>query len=407
MSNRRKFLKTGAVASAASLLPATSAAAQANAQGVKSYHRLGRTGLEISDISFGTTRLRSGTEHLVHHAMDKGINYFDSAESYARGQSEVVLGNALKNGKRQQVYIVSKAMLAPDTSATEMMERLDASLRRLQSDYVDIYMSHAVNDVEVIANPEWVKFVDKAKELGKIRYTGISGHGGYLIDCVDYALDNDLIDVMLTAYNFGQDPKFYEGLTRQFDWVATQPELPRAIKKAKSKDVGVVAMKTLMGARMNDMRPYEKGGSTFAQAALKWVLSNQDVDALIITMGEQQQIDEFLGASGAQEVAAHEVELLQRYALLNGGTQCKFACNTCESSCPYGVPIADVMRTRMYATDYKDLEFAREEYALLAGSASACLDCSGQPCQNACPHGLEIDKLCAPTHRMLSTERLA
>jgi predicted aldo/keto reductase-like oxidoreductase len=380
----------------------------ASTDGVKSYHRLGRTELKISDISFGTTRLRSGTENLVHHAMDKGINYFDSAESYARGQSEVVLGNALKDdGKRQQVYIVSKAMLEPDTTADEMMSRLDESLTRLQTDYVDIYMNHAVNDVDVVSNPEWLVFTEKAKAQGKIRFTGISGHGGYLIDCIDYALDNDMIDVMLTAYNFGQDPKFYEGLTRAIDWVATQPELPRAIKKAKTKDVGVVAMKTLMGARMNDMRPYEKDGSTFAQAAFKWVLSNQDVDALIITMGEQAQIDEFLGASGAQEIAAHEMDLLRRYALLNGGTQCKYACNDCAGACPYDVPIADVMRTRMYATDYQDVEFAREEYALLGNAASACLNCSGQPCQNACTHGLEIDKLCAPTHRMLATEQLA
>lgn len=407
MSNRRTFLKTSAAAGAASLLPVTSSTVHANTEGVKSYHRLGRTGLEVSDISFGTTRLRPGTENLVHYAMDKGINYFDCAESYARGEAENVLGNALKGDKRQQVYIVSKAMLEPDTSATQMMQRLDDSLQRLQTDYVDIYMNHAVNDVAVVSNPEWVKFIDQAKQQGKIRFSGISGHGGYLIDCVDYALDNDLIDVMLTAYNFGQDPKFYEGLTRRFDWVATQDDLPRVIKKAKSKDVGVVAMKTLMGARMNDMRAYEKDGSTFSQAAFKWVLSNQDVDALIITMGEKEQIDEFLGASGAQEVAAHEVELLQRYALLNGGTHCRQACNECESSCPYGVPIADVMRTRMYATDYQDLEFAREEYALLGSAASACLNCSGQPCQNACPHDIEIDKLCAPTHRMLSSERLA
>ena len=407
MSNRRTFLKTSAAAGAASLLPVTSSTVHANTEGVKSYHRLGRTGLEVSDISFGTTRLRPGTENLVHYAMDKGINYFDCAESYARGEAENVLGNALKGGKRQQVYVVSKAMLEPDTSATQMMQRLDDSLQRLQTDYVDIYMNHAVNDVAVVSNPEWVKFIDQAKAQGKIRFSGISGHGGYLIDCVDYALDNDLIDVMLTAYNFGQDPKFYEGLTRRFDWVATQDDLPRVIKKAKSKDVGVVAMKTLMGARMNDMRSYEKSGSTFAQAAFKWVLSNQDVDALIITMGEKEQIDEFLGASGAQEVAAHEVELLQRYALLNGGTHCRQACNECESSCPYGVPIADVMRTRMYATDYQDLEFAREEYALLGSAASACLNCSGQPCQNACPHDIEIDKLCAPTHRMLSSERIA
>ena len=72
-------------------------------------------------------------------------------------------------------------------------------------------------------------------------------------------------------------------------------------------------------------------------------------------------------------------------------------------ACPHDVPIADVLRTRMYATDYQDVDFARHEYALLGDAASACISCSGQPCQNACPNGIEINKLCAPTHRMLKT----
>ena len=287
------------------------------------------------------------------------------------------------------------------------MEDLDGSLRRLQTDYVDVYMNHAVNDIGVVGNPEWLAFADKAREQGKIRFTGISGHAGNLIDCIDYAVDEDMVDVILAAYNFGQDPKFYEGLTSGIDWVATQPDLPRVIKAAKEKDIGVVAMKTLMGARLNDMRPYEDQGATFAQAAFSWVLSNPDVDALIITMRSEADIDEYLGASGASDVSTAQRALLDQYAHLNGANYCKHACNMCSDSCPYGVPISDVLRTRMYATDYQDVEFAREEYALLDANASACLSCSGEPCQDACPNGIKIDELCAPTHRMLSTERLA
>ena len=345
-------------------------------------------------------------ERLVHHALDRGVNYIDTAEGYTRGQSEKVIGNALK-GRRDQAYLVSKTMTSANTSANTMMHDLEASLRSLQTDYVDIYMNHAVNDVDVVANPEWQKFTELAKQQGKIRYTGISGHAGHLIECIDYALDNNLIDVMLTAYNFGQDPKFYEGLTSGIDWIATQPDLPRVIEKAKAQDVGVVAMKTLMGARLNDMRSYEDAGLTFAQAAFSWVLSNENVDALIITMTGESQIDEYLGASGSGEVTAQARGLLDTYADLNGANYCKHACNLCEGSCPHDVPIADVLRTRMYATDYQDVEFAQHEYGLLANNASACVTCSGAPCQDACPNGLAINELCAPTHRMLNTERLA
>ncbi len=408
-SHRRRFLKTSAVAGAGSLLVGRGASAQApsgGAEGVKSYRRLGRTGLEVSDISFGSSRLRAGQENLVHHALDLGVNYIDTAEGYTGGTSETVIGNALA-GRRDKAYLVSKTITRANTSAERMMEDLEGSLRRLKTDYVDVYMNHAVNDPAVVGNPEWLAFTEKAKTQGKIRFTGISGHGGYLIDCLDHALDNDLIDVMLVAYNFGQDPKFYEGLTRGVDWIATQPDLPRAIAKAKKQDVGVVAMKTLMGARLNDMRPYEDQGATFAQAAFSWVLSNPDVDALIITMRSEADIDEYLGASGAREVSRAQRALLDRYAHLNGANYCKHACNLCTGSCPYEVPISDVLRTRMYATDYQDVEFARDEYALLDVNAAACLSCSGEPCADACPNGIDIAGLCAPTHRMLSPERIA
>jgi predicted aldo/keto reductase-like oxidoreductase len=119
-------------------------------------------------------------------------------------------------------------------------------------------------------------------------------------------------------------------------------------------------------------------------------------------MTEQALIDEYLGASGARAVTARDVELLQHYAKLNGTSYCRHACNDCEGACPYGVPIADVLRTRMYATDYEDLGFARREYQELAANASACLGCSGEPCRNACTHGLPIAELCGPTHELLS-----
>lgn len=402
--DRRSFIKAGALTGAGALLPGTAATSSAPSSApsaeVKSYRRLGRTELQVSDISFGSSRLRTGQEHLVEHAMSAGINYIDTAESYTRGQSETVLGNSIK-GKREQVYLVSKTLTNRGTSATTMMRDLEGSLRRLQTDYIDVYMNHAVNRVETVGNPEWQAFVEKAREQGKIRFTGISGHAGRLVECLDYAIDNNLVDVVLVGYNFGQDPAFYAGLTRGFDRIATLPDLPRVLSKAKQHDIGVVAMKTLMGARLNDMRPYENAGATFSQAAFSWTLSNPDVDALIVSMTGIDQIDEYLGASGKHFVSSASKALLDQYAYLNGANYCRHACNLCEGACPHEVPIADVLRTRMYATDYQDIAFARSEYALLTSDASACLGCSGAPCQNACPNGIEIDKLCAPTHRML------
>jgi predicted aldo/keto reductase-like oxidoreductase len=242
-------------------------------------------------------------------------------------------------------------------------------------------------------NPEWWEFTERAKQQGKIRFRGMSGHGGRLAECLEYAVEQDLVDVVLVAYSFGQDPDFYDRLRHTFHFVALQPELPRALDKAKAKGVGVIAMKTLMGARLNDMRPYEQDGSTFAQAAFRWVLSSPRVDAVLISMTSTAKIDEYVAGSGDPEVRQGDLQLLERYAALQGASWCRHGCNACEGACPEGVDIAEVLRTRMYAVDYRDQALALEDYAKLGAGASACLTCTHQACLRACPFGLPIPEL--------------
>ena len=403
--NRRQVLKYGTAAGLGSALlrprkHAIASETQSKQPEVQNYKRLGRTGLEISDISFGSSSLRAGQENVVRHAFDCGINYFDSAYNYTGGQAETVIGNVIKD-KRDKVYLVSKAQTTARWTSERLMEHLEESLGRLKTDYVDVYLNHAVNSVDVVKNEEWHKFIDKAKEQGKLRFSGISGHAGRLSECLEYALDEDIADVILVAYNFGQDPSFLAKLTRDFDRIVRQPKLPELLEKAKKKDVGTVAMKTLHGARLNDMRPFETDEGTFAQAAFRWVLSNPNMDALVVTMRSTDLIDEYLVASGAEEISYYDQRLLQQYANLNSTTQCRQGCSDCDGSCPYSVQIADVLRTRMYATDYKDLQLAKEEYSKIAINGLACLSCSGDPCKHACTYGIDIATLCAPTHRML------
>jgi len=403
--SRRDFLKDAALASVGIGMLSLGADALASVQpakAVKRYDPLGRTGLRISDISFGSSRLRAGQEDIVRHAYDAGINYFDSADSYGGGESEITIGNALR-GKRNSVILTSKVKALADDRKASIMGKLEGSLRRLQTDHVDVYFNHAVNEVERLKNPEWYEFAELARRQGKIRFTGMSGHAGRLAECLDYALDSGHFDVILAAHNFGQDPAFYQRFLNNFDMVAIQPELPRLLRKAKQKGVGVVVMKTLMGARLNDMRRFETGGATFAQAAFRWVLSNPDVDALIVTMTSAEIIDEYLGVSGWRATATEDIPLLQRYLGLNGNSYCRHGCDACADACPFGVAISDVMRSRMYAIDYGDLRLARNEYAMVAANAQACVACTAKPCARACPHGIAIDSLLAPAHTMLTT----
>ncbi len=386
--DRRDFLRATAVAAVASVAPLAAPALATPTQPViQRYVKLGRTGLSISDISFGSSR--TDDADVVRHALERGINYFDTAEDYRGGESESAIGEALA-GKRDKVLIATKTAMGASDTREDMMRALEGSLRRLRTDHVDVYFNHAVNDLARAQNPEWPEFNALAKKQGKIRWSGISGHGGRLAECLGYTLEHDLCDVWLVAHNFGQDPAFYEKLVRGFDFVALQPDLPALMKRARDKGVGVIAMKTLMGGRLNDLREWEHGGATYAQAAFRWVLASGHADALVVSMNSRETIDEYVVASGQARNRASDLRLLERYAELNGRTHCQHGCRACESSCPAGVTVSEVLRTRMYDVDYGDLRLARDEYRSVERNAAACLSCADTPCLGACPIGIPI-----------------
>ena len=386
--DRRRFLGVGAGLTAGLAGFAPGAGAATETPRIRRYVTLGDTDLRVSDISFGSSR--SSDPRLVRHAVDRGVTYFDTAESYRGGRAEEAIGEALA-GRRDHFVIASKHKAWSGETRESMTAALEGSLRRLRTDYVDIYYNHAVNDVRRLQNPEWREFTDRAIRDGKIRYRGVSGHGSALAECLDYALDHDLADVILAAYNFAEDASFLERVRARFHFVAPQTGLSPVLERAGAKGVGVVAMKTLMGARLNDMRPFETDGATFAQAAFRWVLSSPDIDGLLVSMTDTASIDEYVAASGAGPPRAADLGLLGRYAELQGPRYCRHGCNACAGRCPAGVEIAEVLRTRMYDVDYRDPLLARMDYASLgSGGAASCLACEGAPCLGACPAGVPI-----------------
>src|SRR5581483_1616397 len=294
MVDRRDFLALG-VGTALGLRTTTSSIAAPSEARIRRYVTLGRTGLKVSDISFGSAS--TSDANLVRYAYELGVTFFDTAESYRGGFAEEAIGEALQ-GKRDRVVLSSKTKASSGDKRSDMMKALEGSLKRLGTDRLDIYFNHAVDDVDRMRNVEWWEFTELAKKQGKIRFRGMSGHGSHLSECLTYAIDQDLVDVVLVAYNFAQDPSFLDRLRHTFHWAAIQTDLPPVLKKAKQKGIGVLAMKTLMGARLNDMRPYERSGSTFSNAAFRWVLSGGYADALLVSMTSKQEIDEYLRASG-------------------------------------------------------------------------------------------------------------
>jgi predicted aldo/keto reductase-like oxidoreductase len=338
---------------------------------------------------------------VVRHAFAQGINYFDTAETYQEGRAESVVGEALHD-VRDQVVIATKTQASPHDKRDDLMQRLEGSLRRLRTDYVDVYFNHAVNKVERLQNPEWFEFARKAKQQGKLRFTGMSGHGGRLIPCLDFALDNDLVDVVLVAYNFGQKPGVHEFFTKSLDLIATQVGLPAVIDKAHAKGVGVVVMKTLMGAKRNDLAAFQWPGASFEQAAFAWVLSNPKLSGLVVSMTRRKHVDHFLAASGRTQVSRGELRRLQEYVASRGTRYCRPACDACEAACPAGVQVADVLRARMYAADYGDVPLGRSAYARIENGAAACAECADPRCLAACPYGVAIPELTRSTPGVLA-----
>lgn len=142
---------------------------------------LGKSGLRVSRITLGGFHMRKGGEpqgiEIIHRAIDLGINFLDSAHKYHNGESDVTYGKALKGGLRQKVILMTKAQLRDKDSATKQLEE---SLKRLQTDYLDLWQCHEVAthaEVDKILGPNGsLEAFVKAKKDGKVRHIGFTGH---------------------------------------------------------------------------------------------------------------------------------------------------------------------------------------------------------------------------------------
>lgn len=149
------------------------------------YRRLGKSGLKVSEICLGTMTFGHGadaseSERMVHLAWDAGVNFFDTANSYGEGQSEIMLGKALK-GRRRDAVVATKFFnpmgSGPNDSGmsrVHIMQAIDDSLKRLQMDYVDIYYIHHVDTQTPLE--EMLRALDDLVRQGKVRYTACSNY---------------------------------------------------------------------------------------------------------------------------------------------------------------------------------------------------------------------------------------
>lgn len=350
---------------------------------IQKYNLLGKTGLKVSDVSCGAISLFE--PNVLRYAYEMGVNYFDTAESYLRTQSESYIGQAL-NDVRDKVVITTKYGFPRQTELIKkerIMERVEASLERLQTDYIDIAMVHGINDLEILNNQEIQEAFSRLRKDGKIRFTGFSTHNPALT--LKQALENDFPQVILFIYNH------LEG-----------QEIEPLIQKARQKGIGTVAMKVFAGGKHGNLKSLVSKDQSYPQAAIRWVLSNKDIDCCIVTMSSYSHVEEYVAASG-KPLNRESAKLITSYRKQASSDYCRVSCSQCLESCPYNVAVNDVLRYSMYFEDYGMEKEAIRYYSELEPEKkpAACLNCNGD-CEAACPYKLNVREKLLKAHKLLS-----
>lgn len=349
--------------------------------------RLGRTDAMVSDIAVGTGRFQG--REVAKLAIERGVNYFDTAPDYSEHGSEIELGEAIKDVRREDLFLATKFCVAAghlpnDTPVPEIIRAVEGSLQRLNTDYIDLVHIHSCDRLDRLMAPNMHEAFDRLKEQGKARFLGVSTHTPNLEEVANAAIDSGRFDVMMLAYHFGMYPSF-----------------GHILDKAKKADVGIVAMKTLKGAKHTNLADFREESDAYSQAAFRWVLSNPSVSCLVVSFSKMQHVDEYLYASG-QPVRDADIALLERYDELTRGDYCQPHCGLCLDSCKYDLAINDILRYRMYFRDYGWEKEGMRLYAKLDEdqNASQCVTCSA-PCTNQCPIGVPIREKMLDAHREL------
>jgi predicted aldo/keto reductase-like oxidoreductase len=337
------------------------------------YRTLGNTGLKVSAVSFGMMSVQEPA--VLFKALDLGINYFDTADDYLNGNSEKLIGEVAKEYGRQKVFIATKIHPFRTGERKTVDEKLGKSLKRLQTDYVDVLVVHSIMDKNWLLDGEILELLAKFKKDGRARFVGISLHDPrFYVDVVDQLSKSTVYDVVSAWFGF-QSP----------------PEHGEALRRARKANKGVIAMKAMGGG-------YQTGATATLsphQAALKWALDKDFVDCAISGMVNIEQVVENVGAVGKKTgwsdrktLHAYYSSIKHRYCIM---------CGKCASSCANNVDIHATNRALMYCEGYRS-----KTYRALGNrnNGLACVSCSFPTCR--CANGIKIAERMRHAHSLLA-----
>jgi predicted aldo/keto reductase-like oxidoreductase len=340
------------------------------------YRKLGKTGITLPIVSMGVAN--TGNANLVRAALDAGVCYFDTGHYYSKGKNEEMLAGAFKGRPRDSFFVSTKVLAEYEDHVkgtyTEkakpgnFIKKFEISLKRLQMEYVDIFLLHNVGNRESALYESLMTAMVRLKKQGKARFIGVSTHINEP-EVIRAAAESHVYDVIMTAYNFRQPHK---------------DKVKKAISEAVKSGLGVIVMKTQAGVYWDKERkhPINPG------AALKWVLQDENVHTAIpgITSFDQLELD--LSVMEDLELTPREISDLQ----LNRDTAMKglycAQCEVCRGQCRFNLDIPTLMRSYMYTYGYQSPLKAREVLEAKVRSDITCRECSS--CAVTCTMGFDI-----------------
>jgi uncharacterized protein len=357
------------------------------------YTTYGKSGVKVSKLGFGAMRLpvkeSSDDDHeqvdydkateLIRKCLDSGINFIDTHHGYHSSQSETAIGYATEGIDRSSFIIQTKTSTWRDLAPGETYrQRLEGGLARAKTNYFDFYLMHSLNwDTFVKVGEAFMKEAHKAREEGLIRHVGMSTHDKP--ENVKKLIDTGMFECMLCQYSLIDLTN--EGM----------------IEYAHSKGLGVSVMGPVGGGRLatpSEITGYLPGGKTSgAEAALRFVLANPNVDVAVSGMSAVQHVIENVATANIKTPLSAKEKARIQEVVKEKAKLADLYCTGCEycMPCPNNVNIARIFELMNWKRIYGIEGKPREYYAGLVKKkrdASCCIECA--QCEPKCPQKIKI-----------------
>lgn len=325
---------------------------------------------------------------MIRSAIDSGVNYVDTAYTYHQGDSEKIVGKALKDGYREKVLLADKMPIWLAKDKEDVKRIFDTQFQRLQVDCVDMYLVHN------LSTPLWKRtkklealpFLEEMRAQGKIRYIGFSFHDTF--DCFKEIVDAYEWDFCQIQMNY-MDQNFQAGV--------------KGLEYAASKGLGVISMESLKGGRLVaaippsvqkifDACPIKKSP---AEWAFKWLANRPEITLMLSGMGRKSELEEnieILSKENVAELTAEEAALIDDVAA-EYNRLIPYPCTSCQycMPCPQKLEIYKIIN---YYNDWNVYEqnpnTAFEYNNWLVKHGSDCIGCKA--CEEKCPQHLNISE---------------